>query len=400
MATKKPWADLLDGPGKPGGKRASADASAKAEAPPTTVYMHTLVGNPENPRSNADYCDDDSDFRELKESMKSVGQLQPAVAMSREAFLRVKPEHGQALGDAQWVVILGNRRFHAAKQLGWTKFEIRVRDRLGNDDDDKLDEAVVIENIHRKNIPPYKEAEFLQRMVERHGSQEKVAERIGKSQMYVSNRLALLNLPPELQEAVDTKQLKVKTAEKIAKIQDPEQQKAIAAEELRKAQAPKAPRKRAPAPVGPPVQNPVLNEASGVGGTAAAKRDLSRRDNPLLEDRGHVTDDVPAPRSSAEASSANAPVESPVPDLVAGTTPASGRVATTEVALSDGVALMDLAFNHLSPEQRSAFIQRYFKRSTGVEAVVADLRADLDLPAIAALAEILQKVAAGLLEES
>ncbi|MFE1272511.1 ParB/RepB/Spo0J family partition protein [Streptomyces sp. NPDC058758] len=80
-----------------------------------------------------------------------------------------------------------------------------------------MDEAVVIENIHRKNIPPYKEAEFLQRMVERHGSQEKVAERIGKSQMYVSNRLALLNLPPELQEAVDTKQLKVKTAEKIAR---------------------------------------------------------------------------------------------------------------------------------------------------------------------------------------
>ncbi|MEU0853567.1 ParB/RepB/Spo0J family partition protein [Streptomyces flaveolus] len=372
MATKKPWADLLDGPGKPGSKRGSADEPAQTETPPTTVYMHMLVGNPENPRTNADYSDEDPDFRELKESMKSVGQLQPAVAMSREAFLRVKPEHGTALGDAQWVVILGNRRFHAAKQLGWTKFEIRVRDRLGNEDDDKLDEAVVIENIHRKNIPPYKEAEFLQRMVERHGSQEKVAERIGKSQMYVSNRLALLNLPPELQDAVDTKQLKVKTAEKIAKIQDPEQQKALAAEELRKAQAPKVPRKRAATPVASPVQNPVLNPAqetasSSGGGVAVESPDVSE-----------PTVTVPEPRITAAAQ---------VP-------------TAAEVPWHDGSALMDAAFVRLDPAQRSAFILGYFRRSQGVEAVIADMRGDLTPQARASLAGILQQVAAGLLRDA
>ncbi|MEQ4611484.1 ParB N-terminal domain-containing protein [Streptomyces cavourensis] len=154
MAAKKPWADLLDGPGKPGSKRTTAVDDTKPDVPPTTVHMHTIIGNPENPRTEADYADDDEDFRELKESMKSVGQLQPAVVMSRTAFLAVKPEFADQVGDKQWVVVLGNRRFHAAKQLGWTKFEIRVRDRLGNEDDDKIDEAVVIENIHRKNIPP------------------------------------------------------------------------------------------------------------------------------------------------------------------------------------------------------------------------------------------------------
>ncbi|MFC7980196.1 ParB/RepB/Spo0J family partition protein [Streptomyces cinereoruber] len=368
MATKKPWADLLDGPGKPGSKRASADEPAKPETPPTTAYMHMLVGNPENPRTDADYTDDDSDFRELKESMQSVGQLQPAVAMSREAFLRVKPEHGSKLGDAQWVIILGNRRFHAAKQLGWTKLEIRVRDRLGNEDDDKLDEAVVIENIHRKNIPPYKEAEFLQRMIERHGSQEKVAERIGKSQMYVSNRLALLNLPPELQEAVDTKQLKVKTAEKIARIQDPEQQKAIAAEELSKAQAPKATRKRTAAPVTSPVQNPVLSPAPETalngGGAAAAT-------SPGISEPTRL---VPEPRI---------------------TTPPQAPTGT-EALWHDGTALMDAAFAHLDPAQRSAFILRYFRRSRGVEAVITDMRGDLTPQDRASLADILEEVTAGL----
>ncbi|MFE3121818.1 ParB/RepB/Spo0J family partition protein [Streptomyces hydrogenans] len=364
MATKKPWADLLDGPGKPGSKRASAEEPAKVEVPPTTVYMHTLVGNPENPRTDADYRDDDSDFRELKESMKSVGQLQPAVAMSREAFLRVKPEHSKALGDAQWVVILGNRRFHAAKQLGWTKFEIRVRDRLGSQDDDKLDEAVVIENIHRKNIPPYKEAEFLQRMVERHGSQEKVAERIGKSQMYVSNRLALLNLAPELRDVVDTKQLKVKTAEKIAKIQDPEQQKEIAAEELRKAREPKAPRKRAVAPPAPPLQNPVLNEARSAEETAPVAT--------AVQDRPDVV--VPEPRLHEPGT----------------------EEAATAVPWHDGAALMDMAFARLDAAQRSAFILHYFRRISGLEAVITDMRGDLSPQDRASLAAILQQVATGL----
>ncbi|MEU6018267.1 ParB/RepB/Spo0J family partition protein [Streptomyces sp. NPDC047515] len=373
MAAKKPWAELLDGPGKTAKKGTDpAEQPANSEVPPTTVYMHTITGNPDNPRTEADYTDDDADFRELKESMKSVGQLQPAVAMSREAFLRVKPEHGARLVDAQWVVILGNRRFHAAKQLGWTKFEIRVRDRLGKEDDDKVDEAVVIENIQRKNIPPYKEAEFLQRMVERHGSQEKVAERIGKSQMYVSNRLALLNLAPELRDAVDTKQIKVKTAEKLAKIQDPERQKAIAAEEIRKAQEPKAPRTRRAAPPAPPVQNPVLNPAAAPGTTSggAVATEASNADSPAIV--------VPEPR----------PTAIPEADTTAAT------------PWHDGAALMNAAFEKLDPVQRSAFILRYFRRSRGVEAVIADMRGDLATQDRASLAAILQQVAAGLLRDA
>ncbi|MER5966878.1 ParB/RepB/Spo0J family partition protein [Streptomyces sp. NPDC002057] len=376
-AAKKPWADLLDGPGKPGAKRTSTAEAVKAEAPPTTVYMHTLVGNPENPRTDADYTDADSDFRELKESMTSVGQLQPAVAMSREAFLRIKPEHGASIGDAQWIVILGNRRFHAAKQLGWTKFEIRVRDRLGSQDDDKVDEAVIIENIHRKNIPPYKEAEFLQRMVDRHGSQERVAERIGKSQMYVSNRLSLLNLAPELRDVVDTKQVTVKTAEKIAKVQDREQQKALAAEEILKAQQPKAPRKRAtPAQVSPAVQNPVLNSAPaspvGSGGGGEGALDVNDQDKPAARL-------LPEPRPTA--------------DLPA-------DVSTGVVPWHDGAALMNAAFERLDPVQRSAFILRYFRRSQGVEAVITDMRGELAPHDRASLADILQQVAAGLLRDA
>ncbi|MFI8343941.1 ParB/RepB/Spo0J family partition protein [Streptomyces sp. NPDC085639] len=358
MAAKQQWAALIDGPGKAGGKSTRETEPAKPAAPPTTAYMNTIISNPDNPRAASDYTDDDAEFRELKESMRAVGQLQPAAAISAEVFRRIKPEHAAAIGDAQWVVILGNRRFHAAKQLGWTKFEIRVRDRLGNEDDDKVDEAVIIENIHRKNIPPYREAEFLQRMVERHGSQEKVADRIGKSQMYVSNRLALLNLTPELRDVVDTKQLKVKTAEQISKIKDPEEQKARAAAELLKASQPRQPRaKSTPAPEGAPPQNPVLK---------------------------HTPTALPEPRPAVQEAVA------PVQDAV-GSNPS--------LPWHDGAAVMDAVYGRLAASQRSDFILRYFQVSSGVEAVIHDMRGTLPSEARTSLAAILQQVASGLLED-
>ncbi|MEU4955236.1 ParB/RepB/Spo0J family partition protein [Streptomyces lavendulae] len=379
MAAKKQWAALIDGPGKAGSKSTGETEPSKPAAPPTTAYMNTIIGNPDNPRAAIDYTDDDAEFRELKESMRAVGQLQPAAAMSSEVFRRVKPEHADAIGDAQWVVILGNRRFHAAKQLGWTKFEIRVRDRLGNEDDDKVDEAVIIENIHRKNIPPYREAEFLQRMVERHGSQEKVADRIGKSQMYVSNRLALLNLAPELREAVDTKQLKVKMAEQIARIKDPEEQKARAAEELLKASQPKQPRAKSTPPGGGAVQNPVLKHTRGTvvtGNEAGTPR--------LSSDGLSQPTRVPEPRPAGQGA------DTEVKDAV-------GNGAS--LPWHDGAAVMDAVYSKLTAPQRSDFILRYFQVSTGVEAVIGDMRGTLTSEARIQLAAILQQVSNGLLKD-
>ncbi|MGG8410457.1 ParB/RepB/Spo0J family partition protein [Streptomyces sp. 12297] len=164
--------------------------------------MHTLVGNPENPRGEGEYSPDDPEFEELMNTLREVGQLQPVAVVSRDVFLRLKPQHAKVVGTADWVVVNGNRRYAAARQLGWTRVDIKVQDHLG-DGKGLLDEAVIIENIHRKDIEPCKEAAFLQVLVDKYGSQDKVAQRIGKSQMYVSHRLSLLRLAPELQRRVD-----------------------------------------------------------------------------------------------------------------------------------------------------------------------------------------------------
>lgn len=292
---KKDWTELLG----TGDGASDAVIEAHPAEPPTTVLMHTIVGNPENPRSEADYTDADPEFAELKASMREAGQLQPLAVVARAAYERVKPGHTKALGDAEWVTVTGNRRLAAARQLGWTRIDIRVQERLG-DDEHRIDEAVIIENIHRKNIAPVKEAEFLRRMVERHGSQEKVAERIGKSQMYVSHRLSLLKLAPDIQEKVETGQLKLKEARQLAsRTSDHAEQRA------RLAEAQAAPKPAVQRATEAPVQNPVLKSPAAPAepvplSTPPAQAQKDHSEQAVAEETPSATVAVAAPAAVPE----------------------------------------------------------------------------------------------------
>jgi ParB family chromosome partitioning protein len=300
-AKKKDWNELLGS--STGGSADTAVAEDGPKEPPATVLMHTIVGNPENPRDEDDYSDADPEFVELKHSMKEIGQLQPLAVISRPAYERTKPGHDKALGDAEWVVVTGNRRLAAARQLGWTRIDVKVQDRLGDGDGSKIDEAVIIENIHRKNIAPIKEAEFLQRMVERLGSQDKAAARIGKSQMYVSHRLALLQLAPDVQKEVDAGAVKLKDVRTITRKPHEEQRVAVA-QLKQKAAAPKPPKQTVAAPVQNPVLKPapepvVVPEPAGVQNPVLNEPEVTESDVVV---RGL---EVPDPRTSSPA----APVE-------------------------------------------------------------------------------------------
>lgn len=259
---KKAWSDLLGTP--PGAEHGPAEEAT--EGPPATALMHTLVGHAENPRPEDDYTDADPEFVELKATMREIGQLQPVAVVSRGVYEQAKPDavaklkqsDRERFRQADWVVVTGNRRLAAARQLGWTRIDIRVQDHLG-DEDGRIDDAVIIENIHRKNIAPIKEAEFLVRMVDKHGSQEKVADRIGKSQMYISHRLSLLKLAPDLQRQVDAGELKLRDARQLAsQADDHAEQRALAAGIKEKAAEPRPHRKTGK----PTVQNPVLKHGA------------------------------------------------------------------------------------------------------------------------------------------
>lgn len=199
--------------------RALPDAGASLRRVPVEHLAH----NPRNPR----YGYSDDGVKELANSLREHGQLQPATVVARDVYLAHHPDDGEVLGTASWVVLLGNRRLEAARVAGFTHLAVTVEDRLGGADP-MLSEATLVENIHRQDLPPLLEARELQSLVDRHGSQVKVARRVAKSQGWVSQRLALLKLTPTLQEALRDGDLTVKEARAVAGLPADQQEAGLA----------------------------------------------------------------------------------------------------------------------------------------------------------------------------
>lgn len=137
---------------------------------------------------------------DLAESIRSAGLIQPVV-------VRSLPEGGYEL-------LAGERRWRAAQRAGWHEIAAIVRD----DVDDQ--EAVVlglIENLQRESLTPMETAYGLKELSERlkltHAA---AADRLGKSRVYVTNFLRLLNLCEAVQDMVNAGELSMGHARALA----------------------------------------------------------------------------------------------------------------------------------------------------------------------------------------
>ncbi|MEV5176852.1 ParB/RepB/Spo0J family partition protein [Streptomyces flaveolus] len=190
--------------------------NGEGKRPPAQVKLTQLASNPFNPR------DELTEIEETAESLRVKGQIQPVTVARRAAFLNAHPGQETAIGEAEYVVIDGNRRLAAAQLAGLTELRIDVNDDLAASAADIL-EAALIANIHRVDVPPMDQAKAIQQLVRVHGSQGQVAKRLGKTPAWVSQRLALLELTPDLQEKVETGELKVESARRIGRLPKEEQ---------------------------------------------------------------------------------------------------------------------------------------------------------------------------------
>ncbi|MEU8432037.1 ParB/RepB/Spo0J family partition protein [Streptomyces sp. NPDC029216] len=213
-------------------------APTSGVVPPSEVPIEALAHNPFNLR------EDLTDLDELAQSLTSRGQLQPLAVATRMAFMEAHPGATDGLGRAPYVVIDGNRRLAAAQLAGLRTMHIHVNDALSASAADIL-ESALIANVHRVDVAPMDQARALQELVDVHGSQAQVAKRIGKTPAWVSQRLTLLNLTPDLQEKVETGELKVEPARRIGRL--PQEDQAAAATESINAVNPPRQRTR-PAP--------------------------------------------------------------------------------------------------------------------------------------------------------
>ncbi|MFD7094520.1 ParB/RepB/Spo0J family partition protein [Streptomyces xanthophaeus] len=206
-------------------RAAIAEATAAPTSgivPPSEVPIEALAHNPFNLREEL------TELEEMAQSLTARGQLQPLAVATRMAFMEAHPGQTDGLGRAPYVVIDGNRRLAAAQLAGLKSMHIHVNDSLATSAADIL-ESALIANIHRVDVAPMDQARALQELVDVHGSQAQVAKRLGKTAAWVSQRLALLQLTPDLQDKVESGELKVEPARRIGRLPQEEQEAAAEA---------------------------------------------------------------------------------------------------------------------------------------------------------------------------
>ncbi len=161
---------------------ASGDGTSLREIPTGQIEP-----NQYQPR---EYFDEES-LASLTASVRALGVLQPVL---------VRPTDD----PARFELIAGERRWRAAKRAGLPSVPAIVRE---VDDLDSLEQAVV-ENLHRQDLNPLEEAAAYQQLMEDFNlTQERLAERVGKSRSAVANTLRLFQLPPSIQKMVAENQL-------------------------------------------------------------------------------------------------------------------------------------------------------------------------------------------------
>lgn len=155
-----------------------------------------LASNPENPRK------DFGDLSGFVRSLENHGLIQPIVVWTRAAFLEHVPDQADALADeAQWVIIAGHRRRAAALEAGMTKLPAIVGTN-NNGNRGHLTRALS-ENVHRKDLTALEEARALSTLRDVGLSQRQIATQTGISQSQISKRLNLLELPVQVQDAIE-----------------------------------------------------------------------------------------------------------------------------------------------------------------------------------------------------
>ncbi|MGR8008417.1 ParB/RepB/Spo0J family partition protein [Streptomyces hypolithicus] len=200
---------------------APAATSGSAPAPRTerdtyqlTVPLSDLAENPDNPRREL------RDLDGLAGTVRERGVLQALGVVSRSAFLAAHPQHEEAVGSAPYVVLHGHRRLAAAKLAGLHEVPVLVRE-----DATRTDEDALIENVQRDDLTELEQAQAIQGLITSYGySQRQVAARIGKTQGFVSQRLSLMKLREDLQEALADGRVSVEDARRIARLPHDQQQ--------------------------------------------------------------------------------------------------------------------------------------------------------------------------------
>ena len=145
------------------------------------IDINNISANPKQPRT----VFDEDLLTELALSIKEVGLLQPPVVRS--------------IGNGKYQLIMGERRFRAAKLAGLKSIPVIIR----QTSDDQLLREALVENIHRSQLNPLEEGAAYQQLLNDFGyTHDELATKLSKSRPVITNTMRLLNLPAAVQRRV------------------------------------------------------------------------------------------------------------------------------------------------------------------------------------------------------
>lgn len=179
------------------------DVKTEAATTISEIPLTQIEPNPDQPRRDFD----EQSLQSLTASIKELGIVAPIT-------LR------QTAAD-KYQIVAGERRWRASKRAGLKTIPAYIR----TIKDDEVMEMALVENIQREDLNPIEIALAYSRLARHEGAtQEKIAERVGKSRAEVANYLRLLRLPALIQMALQKKEISMGHARALLAVENPAQQ--------------------------------------------------------------------------------------------------------------------------------------------------------------------------------
>lgn len=177
--------------------------SAQGSSTINEVPIDQIEANPDQPRREFDSVA----LEELANSIKQLGLVQPITV--------------RQLDEHKFQIIAGERRWRASQLAGLTAIPAYIR----TIKDENVMELALVENIQREDLNAIEIALAYEHLQEKSGlTQEKVAARVGKSRVAVTNYLRLLKLPAQVQMALQKKEIDMGHARALLSLNSPSQQ--------------------------------------------------------------------------------------------------------------------------------------------------------------------------------
>ncbi|MDQ0209133.1 nucleoid occlusion protein [Alkalicoccobacillus murimartini] len=172
------------------------------------ISLEEIVPNRFQPRT----VFDEEKIEELAQTIRTHGVIQPIVVRLR---------------DDKYEIIAGERRWRAVTHLGWDKIPALVKEF----NDSQTASIALIENLQREGLTSIEEAVAYAKLIEIHGlTQESLAQRLGRGQSTIANKLRLLHLPEPVQQAILDRKISERHARALLSLKDADKQHIILAE--------------------------------------------------------------------------------------------------------------------------------------------------------------------------